>query len=473
MTRRCKEEVSTLSAFFVALTVVSFSAVAGAQTASDAESADLPTAETSAPADDTTTDAAPAESAPPDAQAEPAGEAGEAAKDAAPAESAPADLAPVEAAPADPAPAQAAPPSEKPPAQDPTADLFKAFAWAKKVKVAGFGVLWGRLTEPATEGDPLRTDFRLRFARVGIKAAPHEQVEARVLLAFDNANTLFDYTLTYKPLPFFQITAGQFLLPLGGQVATLAKDFVLMDRPTFAFKLSKKRFRDIGVMFHSGGGNAILNGLFNYELVVANSSGVGIVGPGDIANNLDELLLIGRAKVNLAPLITGNKDQLTLAATYAFTQDPAQNTGVPADDKKAAADRLGTSFTPFTKERATQVMGADLTVSMYDVWVQTELMYLHSAALDASAVNEAYGANLDIAYRVAAIATQFAGRVEMFDPSVAAATDEAYDVTAGVNFEPAPGLQLSSFVGATMTAAGMAAGDRPVFRLDTRMKAFF
>lgn len=360
----------------------------------------------------------------------------------------------------------------EPASSDMIADLLKSFAWAKNVKVAGFGVLWGRVTEPAAEGEDPRADFRLRFARIIVKAQPHEKVEVKAILAFDNANTLFDYTLTWKVMPFLQVTAGQFLLPMGGQVSIVAKNAVMMDRPTYVFKLTKKRFRDIGVMLHSGD-KSILDGLVNYQLVVANGTGVGFIGTGEIAGNVTDLLFLGRTKLNVAPLFLGKKDQLTLGVTYAITEDPAQNTGVAADDKKAAADRLGTSFTPYGAKRLTQLFGADLAVSMYDFWLQTELMYLHSSALDASATTDAYGANLDVAYRVAAIATQFAGRVEVFDPDLSAPTNEVYDVTAGANYEPVNGLQLSAFLGGAMTAAGLADGGKPVFRLDTRMKVMF
>jgi hypothetical protein len=285
-----------------------------------------------------------------------------------------------------------------------------------------------------------------------------------VVLAFDNSNPLFNLELTWSGIPWANVTAGQFKIPFGAEVLTPAAKMRLMDRPAYMAAMTKARYRDVGFKIGSGK-KALAGGKVNYSLAVMNGSGVG--GPKGIAPTFRALLLVGRLTGNAGPVLFG-KGKLELGLSGAFTRDPAQA------DAAAAKNYLGTSLTPFEMLRQTRLLGADLTASVFNVWLRAEVMHLVSTGQRSPEPEiTALGWNVDLGYTIESFGLQPIVRVEQFDRNLDEEHDEKTDITFGFNFEPNEVMLVGLYAAANVDEAGPAGDNKPDNHIDARFQLKF
>lgn len=353
-----------------------------------------------------------------------------------------------------------APPASEAPAPAPAS----AKSWTDSLSIGGFGTTWFRVAEPPEEGRAPQAAARIRFARLVFKAKPADSFATKVVLAFDNSNPLFNLEMTWSGISWANLTAGQFKIPFGAEVLTPAANMRLMDRPAYNAAMTKARYRDVGIKIGSGK-KALAGGKVNYSLAVMNGSGVG--GPTGIAPTFRALLLVGRLTGDVGPVLFG-KGKLELGLSGAFTRDPAQA------DAAAAKNYLGTSLTPFEMLRQTRLLGADLTASVFNVWLRAEVMHLVSTGQRSPEPEiTALGWNVDLGYTIGSLGLQPIVRVEQFDRNLDEEHDEKTEITFGFNFEPNQTVLVGLYAAANVDEAGPAGDNKPDNHIDARFQLKF
>ncbi len=329
-------------------------------------------------------------------------------------------------------------------------------ASAPGVELHGYVAAWWT---PHADPSPVaaRDVFRLRFAVLRVDAQIARGLTALVRLGLMVPDSpLLDAHVTWTPHDAFAVSAGQFRLPLGAAATTLAPQLVMLDRPGYVSAMTKATFRDVGVMLHTSP-HGLADGVVHAWLAVTSGAGRVGVGPSRAPEPLAQYLYAGRVLVDVGrALLRGPRDRLALGLSFAHAHDPA----LAMTDRAAAAQTLGRTLAPYTRERDTLLAGADLTFSYAGVWVQAETLYLRATPVNGDPSREAHGASVEAAYTLPTrpfdlADVQVALRGERFDPDLNAPNDEQLVGTFGLNVIPTPAWRASVFATAThFTPAG-------------------
>lgn len=327
----------------------------------------------------------------------------------------------------------------------PNAPAAPKAKWTDKVKLSGFGVLWFTPTSDLNAPDQPKNSLSIRFARVAVDAAVSKGFSFRLHAGFEFAMPFLDLKLTWKTLPYLNVTAGQFKIPAGASALTPAPKLALWDRPLYLRQLVKATFRDVGLMVHTQKGG-IFGGVLEYALGAYEGGGRTRVGPSRGVNEPGEYLYAGRVVVNPGAVWLGptTKNQLALGLSYATSKDPAVATGEPAADRAIASNLLGRHNALIAVPRRTHLAGADLTLSAYKIWLQAESLYLHSVATQGNEKRRAVGASLEAGYTFKT-KTQPVARCERFDKNLDQSNNEVWIAGLGVNQPIGKHVLLSAF----------------------------
>lgn len=382
----------------------------------------------------------------------------------------PGDAAAGDAVPVDAAPVIVAPPPEEtvaahaeppllgvgpamPPSTDPgmMPPLRPAARPRPYVEIHGYAALWLTLGTDAAAPQHATDTFRLRWAVVRLDAHPHPDVHVLVRLGFMVENPLLDLTVSWTALPFLNVTFGQFRLPFGAAATTLAPQLNMLDRPGYAYAMTKASFRDIGLMVGTGE-EGLAGGVVHYRLAVTAGNGRLLIGDPTLIRDARDLLWVGRVLLDAGPLIAP-RTRLALGGTLAWTRDAAIDGADPVLARASAANQLGRVWTPFDRERETLLGGADLTFTHAGFFAQAEWMWLESRATDGSALRRSSAGSLELAYtlpfEVEGVTFQPALRGELVDPDLDRDADAYAIGSLGLNVMPFPFLRFSAFGQAT------------------------
>ena len=314
--------------------------------------------------------------------------------------------------------------------------------WMDRVNVGGFGVIWVTPLRYYHSDARDELPYRIRFARFSISAEPDRGFSAKLQTALEDSNPFLDMRLTWKSASHLNITAGQFKFPLGASLLTKAPDLVMWDRPSFVRQATKATLRDVGVMVHTGSGG-ILYGILEYALGVFNGAG-RIPSSLRDRRELGQLLWAGRIVGNADALVLPEKNRLALGLSYARSVDPATS-------DEEAANYLGRRLVPYTAERTTQIMGADITFKAFDVWFQGEVLRLQSETTDPDPLTgqpaevEWLGYSLEAGYTIEKISLQPVARFDELMPTGDTGGLRTRTMALGVNFMPSDATMVSLF----------------------------
>lgn len=380
-------------------------------------------------------------------------------------------------APADPSPIILGTGPSMPPSTDP--GMFPPARAAQQprplIELHGFTALW--LSPVVDDEAPSHAvdTFRLRWAVLRFDAHPtaHLHVLTRVGLSVEVP--LLDASISYTQLPYLNVTAGQFRLPLGAAATTLSPQIVMLDRPSYVYAMTKSTFRDLGVMIGSGDAG-VLDGALHYRLGVASGNGRALASVQAPAESAEDLLWYGRVLLDARPWLSA-PTRLAWGATVAFTHDPALDTTDAAAARREATNLLGRTWTPIAYARDTMLAGTDITLSAGAVWTQAEWMWLASNPIGDAPTRKATAGSLEVAYtlpwRAGPVAFQLAARGEHADPDLDA-DDDAYTIaTGGLNILPSPSVRVSAFGQGTLYRDADTGGDRSGAELHLRLGVGF
>ncbi len=313
--------------------------------------------------------------------------------------------------------------------------------WTDKVKVKGFGTVWATPVQKAASPSASQETFRLRFARIRIAADPTPDFNLNLVLGLENADVLFDLQATWKRYPALSVSVGQFRIPFGAAIGTNAPKLTMMDRPGYLGKVTKRTFRDLGVMVHSGA-SGFAEGVFQYNLAAFNGSGRIPVAQPTGSLELEEYLLVGRAVLDPAKAVA-KEVSTAVGLSYAYSRDGAIDSGNPDSDSATAVYHLGTTLAPFAEDRTTQLFGADISVGVGGLSAQLETVLLDSQGTSTEA--RVWGNSAQVAYRHDPWRTQLASRLDLFEPDFATEEDQTYTLSGGVNHFPSKKTLVSLF----------------------------
>ncbi|MCS6857200.1 MAG: hypothetical protein NZM37_05775 [Sandaracinaceae bacterium] len=323
------------------------------------------------------------------------------------------------------------------------------------VEVHGFTAIWITPHQERIPGVEVRDPFRLRFAvlRVDAHLSPHVRVLSRLGLTLPQY-PLLDFVGVWTPTNEVAFSFGQMRMPFGASATTLAPQLVFPDRPRYVQAMLKATFRDVGVMLHSGD-RGIADGILHYRLAVMNGGGRIGTSVRRPIDGIDRLLMVGRVLVDLGRLFTHSKDRVVVGVSYARVRDPAVEAENEEEAKEFADSMLGRRLVSYHQDRITQVIGADLTISLLGVWVQGEVMFLISTPTGGGERRQALGASLELAYSpdwhpYGNASLRGALRLEFFDPNSGRAGDESGTILAGLDFDATRGIRAGVYGGATV-----------------------
>lgn len=348
----------------------------------------------------------------------------------------------------------------------------------ESARLSGFAIPWLRYGEAPAEGRDPRLAFRLRYARLAIKSDLAKDVSTTIAIALDDSkNPFFNLELTWKPHDAANVTVGQFRMPFGELVTNGVTNLVMIDRPDYMGALTKKRYRDIGVMLHTGK-QGLYNGLVNYWFAVLNGNGIGAVGSGKTSDegSYRDLLYVGRVMLNPGKAFVGKAFDVRIGASVARTLSPALLDTDLAVRKDKAKEFLGTTYTPYDKRRETQLLGAEFLVKARGLFAQGEWWQLKSEPLHGATADtkkELRGWHADLGYTIAPIKTQLVFRRESFDKNPDASKDETTSSSIGFNYLVSDSVWLSLFGTSVDDHDGTDGADFPNNHIDARMRVVF
>jgi hypothetical protein len=319
------------------------------------------------------------------------------------------------------------------------------------LEVHGYVALWLHPVGDASAPQRATETFRFRWAILRLDAHPHPDVHVLLRLGFMVDPPLLDLSVTWTGASFFQVTFGQFRLPLGAAATTPAPSLHLLDRPGYVYAMTKATFRDVGVMVGTGE-EGLAGGVVHYRFAVAAGNGRLLVGDPTLVRDARDLVWVGRALLDAGPLLAP-RTRLALGGTFAWTRDAALDVADPDAARTAAASQLGRVWTPYDRERETLLGGADLTFSHGGFFAQAEWMWLASRSTDGAAERRATGGSLELAYtlpwQLEGVRFEPALRGELVEPDLDRDGDGYAVGTVGLNVMPLPFLRASVFGSAT------------------------
>ncbi|MBI5623606.1 MAG: hypothetical protein HY924_07500 [Elusimicrobia bacterium] len=289
--------------------------------------------------------------------------------------------------------------------------------------LAWFRYTWNQSAQGATNGSA----FSVRAARLKFSGDLPKKFKYSFMFAFERANgatasqnsALYDYMLIYAPTAYFNLTAGQFTVPVGAEVMTPTDQLDFASRYYAQDRILNPSFNhDVGVM---ASGKA-LDQRLQYWLGVFNGSGANLT-----ANDNGDMLYASRLQwVPVKAKLLGLDSTLTLGGNAMWKRTMADPSSLKSTDLAAVSFQY-----PYHRI----VYGGDLAWKLGPARLSGEFI---GARLDGQVKDpdvRAYGWHVTAACRFLSEKLEALVRYQVYDPytRVKARTDMDW-TTLGLNW---------------------------------------
>lgn len=287
-------------------------------------------------------------------------------------------------------------------------------------------------------------EFKLRRARLVVKATMFRDLHAFVLVELVKEMPFLDYHLTYQPLPEIGIRVGQFKTPLSRQFLMIPwrRSFVSTAGAAAQFNLD----RDLGIMLLG----SVANKKFEYQ--------VGVFNGSEKANKQDNTQFEVVARVATHPLgpvpaFEGdfkNVSKPLLSIGFSGAYNPMKKSFY-LKRGETLTDSKGDTFTLFDKksiDAQRMTLAADMTFMYRGFFFTGEFFYERlwadkdfRADLIKSDPNQdgqinALGWYFQAGYFVWKKKIELIARASMVRPNMEISDDDKWEATGGINFYP-------------------------------------